>query len=309
MNIQKKDFVFYLFLFVGLIVFLLALGVLTVKNKDRFTEKEQIPVVVEQEDTSTWKTYRNEQYGFEFKYPSSWTSADQTAGRYITSVQEHPDWGGASGGVFAYQIDDVTTKDPFIFAKNRMSESALTVYSQPEIVFLGGAKAVKQSYKPYEIVPPGTEYLFFDKGFVIVFTDTQEKAQIIPTFKFTNASDISSWKTYRNDQYGFEFKYPENWERSYVGSDPKNPGGAIFDLLSLKRKNMEGYVGIDVQYQMTVRVLNGVVTFSERFLSYNGTLKEDGGPIRPMTLSADVVEAQPEHAVAESVISTFKFTN
>ncbi len=29
----------------------------------------------------------------------------------------------------------------------------------------------------------------------------------------TSASSTANWKTYRNDTYGFEFKYPEDWEQ------------------------------------------------------------------------------------------------
>ena len=41
------------------------------------------------------------------------------------------------------------------------------------------------------------------------FSDREIIIQIISTFKFI-ADETANWKTYRNDEYGFEFKYPEN---------------------------------------------------------------------------------------------------
>lgn len=67
MQIQKRDFVFYLFLFVGLIVFLILIGVYTAKHKGWYGTTNELTPIVQQEE---WKTYRNEEYGFEFKYPA-----------------------------------------------------------------------------------------------------------------------------------------------------------------------------------------------------------------------------------------------
>ena len=39
--------------------------------------------------------------------------------------------------------------------------------------------------------------------------------------RFINQTDTSDWKTYRNEKYGFEFKYPKDWDLSY-------PEGTIY---------------------------------------------------------------------------------
>ena len=36
--------------------------------------------------------------------------------------------------------------------------------------------------------------------------------QILSTFKFIEKDETANWKTYRNEEYGFKVKYPEDWE-------------------------------------------------------------------------------------------------
>lgn len=37
----------------------------------------------------------------------------------------------------------------------------------------------------------------------------------------TTVLDTSAWKTYRNEEYGFEFKYPRTWKRPYDAAGPR----------------------------------------------------------------------------------------
>ena len=48
---------------------------------------------------------------------------------------------------------------------------------------------------------------------------TDLSAQIASTFRFTDQTlDISKWKTYTNEKYGFEIKYPPNWTTTDIFS-------------------------------------------------------------------------------------------
>lgn len=76
-------------------------------------------------------------------------------------------------------------------------------------------------------------------------------ATIIPTP--TPTIDISDWKTYKNDKYGFEFKYPSNW----FG------GGTEYDLSKLIDDNILKASGTVFQ------VLLGSKDQPTRFFSLN----------------------------------------
>ncbi|MFZ2521896.1 MAG: PsbP-related protein [Minisyncoccia bacterium] len=66
---------YFVIVLVLICVLLLMSGYLVFQNV-REEQKEVVvvseSVTVPQDDISTWKTYRNEEYGFEFKYPSDW---------------------------------------------------------------------------------------------------------------------------------------------------------------------------------------------------------------------------------------------
>ncbi len=56
----------------------------------------------------------------------------------------------------------------------------------------------------------------------------------------TTASSTAGWKTYRNEQYGFEFRYPSDWiviEDTYPSSTHTNKD-SIFNL-TIQDKNLE----------------------------------------------------------------------
>jgi len=152
--------------------------------------------------TAGWKTYRNTEYGFTLKYPVNLT----------------------------YDIED------------NVGVLREIVFSNDLYVFIGNAESVKQGeidcagagecipFKPLkdclypcfkeEDSPWATNKLTDfrnDAGITVEFgMDVNSSMfgmynQILSTFKFTDPTDASTWKTYRNDQYGFEFKYPADW--------------------------------------------------------------------------------------------------
>jgi hypothetical protein len=81
---------------------------------------------------------------------------------------------------------------------------------------------------------PATEsgYILFKKD------NPSDQRELDESFKlpvkFTNG--ISDWKTYRNDEYGFEIKYPKDWPMPLVDKQSKPAEGVLY-LEDVKFKN------------------------------------------------------------------------
>lgn len=82
----------------------------------------------------------------------------------------------------------------------------------------------------------------------VYITQRQEgekvKEQPVGTIPKAPEIDISDWKTYRNEKYGFEIKYPKTWIETWVG-----PSGSTPEEI--------GFGKDDIFYRMGIVVTSG----------------------------------------------------
>lgn len=106
-------------------------------------EFAQCPSGSDKVDTSNWKTYRNEKYGFEVKYPPAWFAKDTSEGsgyalyevslypvnpdEFCTNLQRNSQWGFLCGISPALQIYATRIAQEPIFKKNFEFEYGISV--------------------------------------------------------------------------------------------------------------------------------------------------------------------------------------
>jgi hypothetical protein len=220
-------FIIILILFIGAGGFVLGkywTDYQNLKTKEQIQNKPNISVTPEltpipstTTETADWKTYTNNKYGFEFKYPTELIIEEQSA--------DHT-WLGKQ---IAFYISPVNPTDcrgdcPVI---NRTEKAIVNSLERTKLEGYVGSigGATPQSY---------LSYVYFRNNYYFIFTlyelnkdingsdnrqigkITEEKIklfdQILSTFKFLDTQDeTAGWKTYKNDNLGFEFKYPSSF--------------------------------------------------------------------------------------------------
>ncbi len=130
--------------------------------------------------------------------------------------------------------------------------------------------------------------------------------ELIPSPTQTQ-DETSTWKTYRNEKYGFEFKYPERW--NLITND--NPGSDTYNLVRVVNPDRPERKGGWTNEQFVIAYLIGECSFTGDWIKIEQIFRRDVclKPLGQDSLSARLV-AYDEDAtkVMDQILSTFKFT-
>jgi hypothetical protein len=182
------------------------------------TEAPIISPTLVPDETANWKTYRNDKYRFEFKFPDDWSATDNKA----QSPDYEADHGLLKGADFFVGINPtlIQTIEEIIEQTKKYQPNA-----EISNLKIKGFDAVMVSIPPAQEMgqywPSKTIYFEKEEN---IFSITSEAYgdkrdfylkildQILSTFKFINNSDeTANWKIYTNSELKYSIKYPGDW--------------------------------------------------------------------------------------------------
>jgi len=172
------------------------------------------------DETANWTTYRNDQYGIEFRHPADWKSRVLKEGNIddIVQVFSPESYSLALKGDTAGQTDQFAVRILY----NKSYESSL----EGKNITFAGKNAIDGGWQnsamggsPLRIIKILIDPLVTIEMSAQSSNTKAIEEKILSTFKFTaqNVSNpTASWKTYTGTQYGFSIQYPAGTQISDV---------------------------------------------------------------------------------------------
>lgn len=123
-----------------------------------------------------------------------------------------------------------------------------------------------------------------------------------------NINNISNWKTYRNEEYGFEIKYPNSWFYKKVSDQ-----GLILIQSTSFENNLHGS-GVPPMGNMWLSIVPRYKCETEGYVAYSypDTLSKSVC-FNNIGLVIELWQADPDienhKKILDQIVSTFKFTN
>lgn len=217
-------------------------------QKDKALKEEKKAEEMKTGETADWKTYRNEKYGFEFQYPSDWYPYPNGDAVLLIKSKELPKIGDTEGYAYGEQIivsvselngvwgekisvaEYIKGFDPGIISKNEVTINGLSMVRIERSEEEANANTLHYLYFKNDKV--FSFYLYpLDYGFSsnLYNKNVKDFEKLISTFRFTEPTpkvDISNWKMYRNEKYGFDVNYPPVLVPPNCGGEG---GGCVFN--------------------------------------------------------------------------------
>ena len=182
---------------------------------------QAVDLPVHKDATANWKTYTNAEYGFEMKLPPGWTqnkepnvSEDSILINFASDEErKNPqfDFYGGSLSLTIYENPDNKTLEQFL-GKDGVMPGILGDATGGHKDLLIDKRKVKRLYDVVGYYTAQILVIHDGNRIIDITADDSELINgIVSSFKFIEIVDTSTWKTYTNAEYGFEFKYPNNW--------------------------------------------------------------------------------------------------
>lgn len=247
----------------GAVVYLLSSrpsGIRTLSNDNQIKNQEK--KVDTQSLTADWQTYANAEYGFELQLSYPWKGYKVFSSEGSQGVG-HPTYlqfsmptldktkcvQSVADEVCGYaQIFEITIYDKNIWDQMSADQKkwGQILGQNSDFVYIYGVRPVE--------LPNDLRDTNFDIS------------RSISTFKFNTPGEITNWKTYRNEEYGFEFQYPADWYVIFSGSEQVDISN--MNISTINQAPAEGQIVIAIETKSMIGLYPDNVTDFNSYLNW-----------------------------------------
>ena len=293
--------------------------------------------LLNQPNTSNWQTYRNEEFGFEVKYPNIYniitppqlSEYQKNQGIAYLAYLKHSDV-NASISVQStninFDLQDIKQR----FAPTGNESFPEQVIAEQNTFYFYGPDGGGVSYPDNYFYNLNGKILIisFDGPYVSDKTPSDEtkqlESQILSSFKFieTEKIDTSNWQTYRNEEFGFEVKYPEEWKteeglpQKNMYFNPPTSGDyagnfiSFYIALNIDNISLEDYIKGHVSSKgVTSNVQIAGIQGVRRVFYDDWSDTHSAIVLFIKDSKIFIFNATKEASIFDQIISSFKFTN